>query len=72
MPAPVTITDEQIHVAGQHIAAAGRRVTAYNLRAELGGRGEPRRLMAVWQHSFSSKPTRHRRSQHRLLDRMWG
>jgi hypothetical protein len=49
MPAPATITDEQIRAAGQDIVAAGRRVTAYSLRAQLSGRGEPRRLMSVWE-----------------------
>jgi Plasmid replication region DNA-binding N-term len=51
MPAPATVTDEQIRDAGRDIAAGGRRVTGYSLRAQLGGRGEPRRLMAVWQQS---------------------
>lgn len=51
MPAPATVSDEQIHDAAQHIIAGGRRVTGYSLRAQLGGRGEPRRLMAVWEQN---------------------
>lgn len=51
MPAPATVTDEQIRDAGQEIVAAGRRVSGYSLRAQLGGRGEPRRLMAVWEQT---------------------
>jgi hypothetical protein len=49
-------------------------VTAYSLRAQLGGRGEPRRLMAVWQQiqphrdaapadqpqALAAPPSRHR------------
>ena len=51
MPAPATITDEQIRDAGQVIVAAGRRVTGYSLREQLGGRGDPRRMLAVWQQT---------------------
>jgi colicin import membrane protein len=51
MPAPPTVTDDQIRDAGRDIASAGRRVTGYSLRAQLGGRGEPRRLMAVWEQA---------------------
>jgi colicin import membrane protein len=56
MPAPATVTDEQIRDAGQDIIAAGRRVSGYSLRAQLGGRGEPRRLMAVWQQTRPQPP----------------
>jgi Plasmid replication region DNA-binding N-term len=49
MPAPATVTDEQIRDAGQEIIADGRRVSAYSLRAQLGGRGDPRRLITVWE-----------------------
>src|ERR1700693_1034840 len=51
VPAPATITDEQIRDAAQAIIADGRRVTGYSLRAQLGGRGDPRRLVAVWEQT---------------------
>jgi hypothetical protein len=51
MPAPATVTDVQIRDAGDQITAAGRRVTGYSLREQLGGRGDPRRMLAVWQQS---------------------
>src|ERR1700744_2579429 len=51
MPAPAVITDEQIRDAGQVIVTAGRRVTGYSLREQLGGRGDPRRMLAVWQQT---------------------
>jgi hypothetical protein len=51
MPAPASITDEQIRHSGQAIVAAGRRVTGYSLREQLGGRRDPRRMLAVWQQS---------------------
>jgi hypothetical protein len=51
MPAPATITDAQIHDAGQQIIATGRRVTGYSLREQLGGRGDPRRMLTVWQQT---------------------
>jgi hypothetical protein len=51
MPAPATITDKQIRDSGQAIVAAGRRVTGYSLREQLGSRGDPRRMLAVWQQS---------------------
>lgn len=55
--APATVTDEQIREAGRDIAAAGRRVSGYSLRAQLGGRGEPRRLMAVWEQTRQQQDT---------------
>jgi hypothetical protein len=51
MAAPATVTDEQIRDAGRDIASAGRRVTGYSLRAQLGGRGDPRGLLAVWEQA---------------------
>jgi colicin import membrane protein len=51
MSAPATITDEQICDAGQQIITAGRRVTGYGLRERLGGWGDPRCMLAVWQQT---------------------
>jgi hypothetical protein len=50
MPAPATITDAQIHDAAQQIIAAGRP-RDWPLREQLGGHGDPRRVLAVWQQS---------------------
>jgi hypothetical protein len=43
MFAPGTITDAQIRNAGDQIVGAGRRVT--------GSRGDPRRMLTVWQQT---------------------
>ena len=47
MPAPATVTDEQIRDAGQEIMAGGRRVSGYSLRAQLGAEGPSVRKRTV-------------------------
>ena len=41
-------TDEQIIEAAKRLLSAGRRVTGFALRKEIGG-GNPTRLVRVWE-----------------------
>ena len=55
MPAPVTVTDEDIVMAGRTLAAEGRAVSGWSLRGVI-GRGDPVRLDAVWQRMRDVRP----------------
>lgn len=48
MPAPVTVSNDEIEDAGRALAAEGKAVNGWSLRRVL-GRGDPVRLGAVWQ-----------------------
>ncbi len=45
---PTEVTDAEINEAGERLMAAGKRVSGWTLRAALGNRGKPDRLLAVW------------------------
>jgi len=49
--ATVTVTADEIDRAGKALLAANRAVSGYSLRVELGNRGDPRRLIAVWEQA---------------------
>jgi colicin import membrane protein len=54
---PVEVTDEEIIEAGQALLAADQRITGFALRKQLGGRGTPTRLRAVWEaHEAQATP----------------
>lgn len=52
---PQKYTDAQVIAAGQQISALGKAVTAYALRAILGG-GDPKRLYSVWEKHAVTNP----------------
>nr|WP_294530745.1 hypothetical protein [uncultured Rhodopila sp.] len=51
MAATATVGAEEIGRAGEAILAQNRPVTGYSLRMQLGNRGDPKRLMAVWKQT---------------------
>nr|WP_294553971.1 hypothetical protein [uncultured Rhodopila sp.] len=51
MAATVTVSAEEIGRAGEAVLAQNRPVTGYSLRMQLGNRGDPKRLMAVWEQT---------------------
>lgn len=54
MPAATEVSDDAILRAGEALIAAGRRVSAYALRTQV-GHGDARRLLAVWERLTQSE-----------------
>lgn len=56
MAAPVTVEDNEVIAAGRALAAEGRTVNGWSLRRAL-GRGDPARLLMVWQQQAHRQPS---------------
>ena len=46
-----TVSAEEIGKSGEAVLAQNRPVTGYSLRMQLGNRGDPKQLMAVWEQT---------------------
>jgi len=55
MPAPVTVTTDQVAQAAEQLAGLGKRITGWALRGVIGA-GRPDRLEAVWREQKGSQP----------------
>jgi hypothetical protein len=51
---PAEFAESEILEAGKKVEAAGKRVTGYAIRRELGG-GDQKRLFSVWNSHFSPR-----------------
>ena len=55
MPAPITVTKDQVAEAGAKLTASGERVTGWALRRVAGG-GRPERLAVLWSELQAERP----------------
>ena len=60
MAQPITSTEREIVAAGRALLAAGYSVTGNTLRRQLGQRGAPKRLEAVWERASGAPVKRPR------------